>query len=67
MQNFLVCFYSENSTDISHRVLVRESSQGSVSEKARAYFVGLGIRASELVFFTVEEYGQAKIDSVEII
>ena len=67
MQNFLVCFYSENSTDIAHRVLVRESSQGSVSEKARAYFVGLGIRASELVFFTVVEYGQANIDSVVII
>lgn len=67
MQNFLVCFYSENSTDISHRVLVRDSSQGSVSEKAKAHFLGRDIPASDLASFTVEEYGQAKIDSVEII
>jgi hypothetical protein len=67
MQNFLVCFYSENSTNISHQVLVRDSSQASVSQKAKAHFLGRGTPATDLASFTVEAYGEAKIDLVEVI
>lgn len=67
MQNFLVCFYLEKNTDMSHRVLVRDDTQDSVSEKAKSYFRDCGVPESELAFFTVERYGQAKIDFVKVI
>lgn len=66
MQNFLVSFHSE-SAEVIHRLLVKNNDQGVVSEIAKDHFRKLGVSNEELSFFTVEAYGQAKIEGVEII
>lgn len=66
MQNFLVSFHSENA-EVIHRLLVKNDDQGLVSEIAKGHFRDKGIPHEELLFFTVEAYGEAKIEGVEEI
>lgn len=68
MKNYRVCFYPEkNSLDRFHQIFVRAHSQNTVTEKARVYFRGLGIPDVELLEYTVQCYGQGKIEFVDII
>lgn len=66
MNNFLVCFYAEE-TEPTHRVLVKKNGNDGALEKAKAYFLDQGIPSNELASFTVENYGQAKIDGINVI
>ena len=66
MNNFLVCFYAEE-TEPTHRVLVKQNGNDGAWEKAKAYFLNQGIPSNELASFTVENYGQAKIDGINVI
>lgn len=67
MKNFRVCFYAENSLDISYQVIVRAQSQDSVVERAKEYFMELGLPKEKLLEYTVQLYEQGSIQSVEII
>ena len=66
MNNFLVCFYAEE-TEPTRRVLVRQNVSDGASETAKAHFLGQGIPSDELASFTVENYGQAKINGINVI
>lgn len=66
MNNFLVCFYAEE-TEPTQCVLVKQSGNDGAWQKARDYFLDQGIPSHALASFTVENYGQAKIDGINVI
>ncbi len=67
MKNYRICFYLDNTTDISHQVFVRANSKEFVVDKAKKHFKSRGIPQNELLYFTIECYDQGIIELVDLI
>ena len=67
MTNYLVCFYADPPSEPLHRVLVRQVSDAGACEKAKAHFRAKAVPDEELASFSLQPYGQARFDGVELI
>lgn len=67
MQNFLVCFYGKENTDVTYRIFVRQNNQDGASKKATDHLLSKGINPRKLFGKTVQAYGQSCISDIELI